>query len=88
LSDDLGWRIIALAFDMTPEDRIKALEAAPPGGWVAFSADEERVVAYGDSYDDVVAKAEANGEPDPVITKVPPSWSTLVLAPGPSYRNT
>jgi hypothetical protein len=64
---------------MTPEDRIKALEAAPPGGWVAFSADEQRVVAYGDSYDDVVAKAEKNGEADPVVTKVPPSWSTLVL---------
>lgn len=64
---------------MTPEDRIKALLAAPPGGWVAFSADEERVVAYGNSYDEVVAKAGENGEPDPVITKVPPSWSTLVL---------
>jgi hypothetical protein len=64
---------------MSPEDRVKALQAAPPDGWVAFSADEERVVAYGKSYDDVVAKAEENGESDPVIMKVPPTWSTLVL---------
>lgn len=46
---------------------------------MAFSADEERVVAYGDSYDDVVAKADESGESDPVVMKVPPSWSTLVL---------
>ncbi|HKV25547.1 MAG TPA: DUF5678 domain-containing protein [Candidatus Acidoferrum sp.] len=64
---------------MTPEDRIKALEAAPPGGWVAFSADEECIVAYGDSYEDVVPKAEANGELDPVILKVPPSRSLMLL---------
>jgi hypothetical protein len=64
---------------MSPEDRVKALQAAPPGGWVAFSADEERVVAYGESYDDVVAKADQSGESDPVVMKVPPIWSTLVL---------
>lgn len=64
---------------MSPEDRVKALLAAPPGGWVAFSADEERVVAYGESYDEVVAKADESGESDPVVMKVPPSWSTLVL---------
>jgi len=64
---------------MSPEDRVKALQAAPPGGWVAFSADEERVVAYGESYNEVVAKADESGESDPVVMKVPPSWSTLVL---------
>jgi hypothetical protein len=79
LSEQREKRIILSGSDMTPEDRIKALLAAPPGGWVAFSADEERVVAYGHSYDEVVANAEKNGESDPVITKVPPTWSTLVL---------
>ncbi len=64
---------------MSPEDGVKALQAAPPGGWVAFSADEQRVLAYGNSYDEVVTKADENGESDPVIMKVPPSWSTLVL---------
>jgi len=64
---------------MSPEERVKALQAAPSGGWVAFSADEQRVVAYGESYDEVVAKADEGGESDPVVMKVPPSWSTLVL---------
>ena len=26
----------------------------PPNGWAAFSEDEERLVAYGESYDEVV----------------------------------
>lgn len=64
---------------MSPEDRVKALQAAPAGGWIAFSADEQRVVAYGESYDEVVAKADESGESDPVVMKVPPTWSTLVL---------
>jgi hypothetical protein len=66
---------------MTPEARIKALRAAPPDGWAAFSSDEESVVAYGKSYDEVVARAEENGEPDPVVVKVPSDWSMRVLSP-------
>lgn len=65
---------------MRPDARIQALRAAPPDGWVAFSSDEERVVAYGDSYDDVVAKADEQGETDPVVVKVPKDWSLQVLA--------
>lgn len=55
------------------------LREAPPDGWVAFSADESRLVAYGATYDEVVEKAETNGEPDPVLVKVPKDWSLLVL---------
>jgi len=65
---------------MSPESRIKALQAAPPNGWAAFSSDEEKVVAYGKSYDEVVARAEENGEPDPVVVKVPSDWSMQVLS--------
>ena len=65
---------------MSPEARIKVLRAAPPDGWVAFSSDEERLVAYGKTYDEVVMKAEKNGEPDPVLTKVPKDWSMQVLS--------
>jgi hypothetical protein len=65
---------------MSPEDRIKALRDAPSDGWVAFSSDEERLVAYGRRYDEAVAKAEKNGEPDPVLTKVPKDWSLQVLS--------
>lgn len=68
-----------LVRSMSPEARIKALRAAPPNGWVAFSSDEERLVAYGKTYEEAVAKAEKNGEPDPVLTKVPKDWSMQVL---------
>jgi len=64
---------------MSPEARIKALRAAPPDSWVAFSADEQRLVAYGKTYEEAVTKAEKNGEPDPVLTKVPKDWSMQVL---------
>ena len=65
---------------MSPEARIKALRAAPPNGWVAFSSDEERLVAYGKTYEEAVTKAEKNGEPDPVLIKVPKDWSMQVLS--------
>lgn len=64
---------------MSPEARIKALRDAPPDGWVAFSSDEERLVAYGKTYEEAVTKAKKNGEPDPVLTKVPKNWSMQVL---------
>jgi hypothetical protein len=64
---------------MSPEARLKALRAAPPDGWVAFSSDEERLVAYGKTYEEAVKMAEKNGEPDPVLTKVPRDWSMQVL---------
>lgn len=66
--------------DMSPEARIKALRQAAPGSWVAFSQDESRVVAYGKTYDEVVAAAEKTGEPDPVITGVPTDWAARVFA--------
>ena len=65
---------------MSPEARLKALRDAPSDGWVAFSSDEERLVAYGRSYEEAVANAEKNGEPDPVLTKVPKDWSLQVLS--------
>lgn len=64
---------------MSPEDRLRALLNAPPDGWVAFSEDESRVVAYGATYDEVVAKAEQEGVTDPVLVKIPSDWTELVL---------
>jgi len=68
------------AKSMTNEERIKALKDAPPDGWVAFSEDESRVVAYGLSYEEVVAAAEKEGVGDPVVVKVPQDWTALVMA--------
>jgi hypothetical protein len=64
---------------MSPEARIKALKEAPVGGWIAFSEDEERLIAYGSTYDEVVERSEKSGEPDPVVVKVPNSWNDMVL---------
>jgi hypothetical protein len=65
---------------MSPADRIKALLDAPADGWVAFSEDESKVVAYGGSYEEVVEKAEKKGVTDPLLVKVPKDWTERVLA--------
>jgi Fe2+ transport system protein FeoA len=64
---------------MSPEARIKALKDAPRNGWAAFSEDEERLVAYGMTYDEVVEKSAECGVNEPVVVKVPPAWNDLVL---------
>lgn len=64
---------------MSPEARLEALKNAPRNGWAAFSEDEERLVAYGNTYDEVVERSEKNGVNEPVIVKVPPTWNDLVL---------
>ena len=68
------------AFVNSYQDRLDALRNAPPDGWVAFSADETRLVAYGVTYEEAVTKADQNGERDPVLVKVPKDWSMQVLS--------
>ncbi len=64
---------------MSSEARIKALLNAPSDGWVAFSEDEERLVAYGATYEEAVANAEKQGVMEPVLVKVPQDWTELAL---------
>lgn len=64
---------------MSPQGRNDALRNAPPNGWAGFSEDEERLVAYGATYDEVVKNCEANGVTDPVVVKVPGTWHDMVL---------
>lgn len=64
---------------MRPEERIEVLLKAPPDGWVAFSEDESRVVAYGSTYDEALLNAEKAGVSDPILVKVPSDWTELVL---------
>ena len=64
---------------MNPQERLKALCEAPPDGWVAFSEDESRVVAYGATYEEAVFNAEKEGENDPLLVKIPNDWTELVL---------
>ena len=64
---------------MSAEERVEALRKAPPNGWVAFNADETKVVAYGHSYDEVVSAAESSGVSDPLLVKVPKDWTATVM---------
>jgi hypothetical protein len=64
---------------MSPEARIEALKNAPRDGWAAFSETEDRLVAYGATYDEAVENSAKNGVAEPVIVKVPPTWSDLAL---------
>ncbi len=65
---------------MSNEERISALSKASPDGWVAFSADESKVVAYGATYDEVVSSAYGSGESDPILVKVPKDWTMTVMS--------
>ena len=64
---------------MSPQARIEALRNAPANGWAAFSEDEEKLVGYGSTYDEVVELAEKNGIAEPVIVKIPENWDDRAL---------
>ena len=66
---------------MSPEERVRILREAKPNIWIALSADESGLVAYGNTYAEVVANAKAKGETDPVILKTPDDWSPKVFSP-------
>lgn len=66
---------------MTPEERVKILREAKPDSWLAFSADESRVVGRGDTYAQVVEQAAKQDEEEPVVLKTPSDWSARVYAP-------
>ena len=51
--------------------RLDALASASRNRWIALSADETRVVAEGDTFEEVIAAAAEAGERDPLILRVP-----------------
>jgi len=57
--------------NMSSQAGLQALQKAPSNGWIAFSEDEERLIAYGATYDEVVASAEKQGVADLVVVQVP-----------------
>ena len=65
--------------DAASAARLAALQGAPMNRWVALSADESRIVADGDTFQEVADAAERAGEPDPVILRVPPKWMLRVF---------
>lgn len=66
---------------MSPQERVKILREAKPDSWLAFSADESRVVGRGDTYGEVVDAALSEGEADAVVLKIPPDWNAKVFSP-------
>ena len=71
---------------MSPDARIEALMGAPKNGWAALSEDEERLVAYGSTYDEVVQKAEESGLSEPVVVKVNEPKTRRSKAPIPLWK--
>lgn len=65
---------------MPAEQRVQALKAAGPDKWVAFSADESRVVGTGNTLEEALEQATKQGEPEPVILKTPDNWLPRVLS--------
>jgi hypothetical protein len=59
---------------MTTEERLRVLREAKPNTWIAFSADESKVVAAAENYSDAVKTALENGEKEPVILRTPENW--------------
>ncbi len=45
----------------------------PSNGCIAFSQDDEHLIAYGATYDEVVANAEKQGVADLIVVKLPNS---------------
>ena len=51
----------------------------PRGAWVAISENLDRCVAHGDTVEEVMQRAEAEGERKAIITRVPKDNAVLVL---------
>jgi hypothetical protein len=64
---------------MSPEMRVKALREGPSDGWAAFSENEDRIVAYGATYEEAVENAGKSGVTEPVLVKIPKDWKPAVL---------
>ncbi len=66
---------------ISPEERVRILREAKPNSWIAFSADDSRMVGRGNTYAEAVAEAKEKGETDPVILKNPDDWSPKAFFP-------
>ena len=65
---------------MSQQAGTKALRNELSSEWIAFSEDDERLIACGATYDEVVANAEKQGSSDLVVVKVPETWIYRVSA--------
>jgi len=59
--------------------RSEVLRNAPLDSWVALSADQTRIVAVGNSFEEVSAALDRLGDSEAVILKTPPAWLPMAL---------
>jgi len=64
---------------MNSNQRAETLRNAPLDSWIALSDDESRVVAQGNSYEEVAAQLDKLGDQSAVILKTPPHWHPFAL---------
>ena len=55
------------------------LKGIPKGSWVAISRNEESVIAYAPTLEQVLEKAKEAGEDRPVVIRVPERDSVVFL---------
>ena len=55
------------------------LKGIPKGAWVAVSEDQVRVVEFGFDMREVLEKARAKGERNPIMMRVPESTNALIF---------
>ena len=55
------------------KDLAKILAGVPRGSWVALSKEEDRLIAYAATLEQVLKKAKEAGEEHPVVIRVPES---------------
>ena len=55
------------------------LKGIPKGSWVALARNEESVIAYAATLEQVLAKAKEAGETRPVVIRVPEKDSAVFL---------
>ena len=70
---------MAIRLDRANEARLSALTSAPLDRWIALSADESRIVAEGDTFEEVANVVERSGEQDPLIIRIPDDWTPRIL---------
>ncbi|MES2393385.1 MAG: DUF5678 domain-containing protein [Acidobacteriota bacterium] len=59
-------------------DLTSVLENAPVGQWIALSHNHDRIVATAPLMEDAIAAAQAKGEENPVMMKVPPAGALIL----------
>jgi hypothetical protein len=64
--------------EQADQRRLDLLRDAPLDRWIALSSDESRLIASADTFEEVARAAEAAGESDPVIIRVPPDWELRI----------